>query len=145
MAADKILVDVNVFEDVFRRRGGWLESFRVIEKVRNGELSGYVSALPVPVLHFFQSARVGERQARGDVREMVKKFRMVALTERIIKRSWRSELPEFEDNIQFFSAEKAKVDLIVTRNKKHFRQQKMRVVNPDELLAMIEQQKQKPS
>lgn len=40
----KILVDINVFEDVFRLRQGWEASLMVINDVRNKQAVGYVSA-----------------------------------------------------------------------------------------------------
>ena len=44
-----ILVDVNVFEDVFRQRIGWEASLAVIGSVANTQVTGYVSALTPPI------------------------------------------------------------------------------------------------
>ena len=50
-----ILVDINVFEDVFRQRQGWEASLTVLNYVRNGQVVGYVSALTPPILYFLRS------------------------------------------------------------------------------------------
>ena len=49
-----ILVDVNVFEDVFRQRQGWEASLKVINCIRKKQATGHVSALTPPILYFFQ-------------------------------------------------------------------------------------------
>ena len=40
-----ILVDVNVFEDIFRQRIGWEASLVVVSSVAGGRVVGYVSAV----------------------------------------------------------------------------------------------------
>jgi len=59
------------------------------------------------------------------------------LTRSIILDALDSPLPEFEDNIQFYSAKAMQVDYIITRNKKHFVQQEIPVVTPEEFLHII--------
>ena len=43
----------------------------------------------------------------------------------------------FEDNIQFYSAKEMHVDYFITRNKKHFIQENIPVVTPEEFLHII--------
>ena len=47
-------------------------------------------------------------------------------------------LPDFEDALQLEAAKAAHVDVIVTRNKRHFRQQEVRVLNPEEFVEQME-------
>ncbi len=46
-------------------------------------------------------------------------------------------MPEFEDNVQFYSARAMQVDYIITRNKKHFVQPEIPAVTPEEFLHII--------
>lgn len=62
-----ILVDVNVFEDVFRQRQGWEASLTVLNCLRNGQARGYVSALTPAILYFFRRRTRGEKAARQAV------------------------------------------------------------------------------
>ena len=59
------------------------------------------------------------------------------MTRQIIFEALDSPMPEFEDNIQFYSAKAMQVDFIITRNKKHFVQQEIPVVTPEEFLRLI--------
>ena len=129
-----ILVDVNVFEDVFRQRQGWEASLTVINCVRNKQATGHVSALTPPILYFFRRRTRGERAARQAVQRILRGFTVVPLTGEAVERAYTTSLPDFEDALQFAAAEAANVDIIVTRNKKHFGQKEVRVLNPEEFV-----------
>jgi predicted nucleic acid-binding protein len=134
----KILVDVNVFEDVFRLRQGWEASLMVINEVRNGQATGYVSALTPPILYFFRRRARGEKTARQVVQQILQGFVVVSLTRDTIERAYATVLPDFEDALQLEAAKAANVEVVVTRNKKHFRQKDVQVLTPEEF---VEQQR----
>lgn len=133
-----ILVDVNVFEDVFRQRQGWESSLAVLNDVRNGQATGYVSALTPPILYFFRRRTRGEKAARQAVQRILQNWTVVPLTGEAIERAYTAALPDFEDALQLEAAKTAHVDAIVTRNKKHFRQPAVRILNPEEFVEQVE-------
>ncbi|MDZ7292694.1 MAG: PIN domain-containing protein [candidate division KSB1 bacterium] len=133
----KVHVDINVFMDVLTRRAGWFESLSTIDLLKSYGIAGYISALTIAILHFLRMRKVGEMQARTEVRTITQDFEIVPLTRQIIIDAFDSQLPEFEDNIQFYSAREMQVDYIITRNKKHFDQMGIPVATPDEFLKII--------
>jgi predicted nucleic acid-binding protein len=131
-----ILVDVNVFVDVLSGRKGFEDSIRVIDYVRKGKIDGYISALTVPLLWFLLSKWRDSTTAKKEVREIIKGFRIVALSDKIIEGSFNSEIEDFEDAIQFFSAIEAGCTIIVTRNKKDFKKtENINILTPEEFLS----------
>lgn len=132
-----ILVDVNVFEDVFRQRQGWEASVTVLNCVRNGQVAGYVSALTPPILYFFRRRTRGEKAARQAVQRILQNWVVVPLTGEAVEQAYTVALPDFEDALQLEAAKAAHVDAIVTRNKKHFRQQAVRVLSPEEFVEQV--------
>ena len=76
----KILVNVNIFEDVFRQRQGWEASLAVLNCMRNGQASGWVSALTPPILYFFRRKSRGEKAARQAVQRILQNCTIVRLT-----------------------------------------------------------------
>lgn len=133
-----ILVDVNVFEDVFRQRQGWEASLKVINCIRKKQATGHVSALTPPILYFFRRRTRGEKAARHAVQRILRGFTVVPLTGEMVETAYTASLPDFEDVLQFEAAKAANVDVIVTRNKKHFRQKEVRVLNPEEFVEQME-------
>lgn len=133
-----VLVDVNVFEDVFRHRQGWEASLTVINRIRKKQATGHVSALTPPILYFFRRRTRGEKAARQAVQRILQGFTVTPLTGEAIEVAYAASLPDFEDVLQLEAAKAAKVDALVTRNKKHFRQKEVRVLNPEEFVEQVE-------
>lgn len=133
----KVHVDINVFMDVLTQRAGWLESVAAIKSLKPRGISGFTSALTIAIIYFQRLRKLGETQARADAKFVTKDLEIVPLTRQIIFEALESPLPDFEDNIQFFSAKAMQVDYLITRNKKHFIQQEIPVVTPEEFLHLI--------
>ena len=133
----KLLVDVNVYIDVLTKRAGWEGSLRVLNLVRTShEVEGWASALTVPLLYFFRLRLAGEKQARADAQACMQGFRLVPLSDAIIRQALASALPDFEDNIQLASAEAISADHVITRNKKDFRSAQISILTPEEWLTV---------
>src|SRR3954471_21465244 len=105
-----ILVDVNVFEDVFRQRQGWEASLTVINCARNNQTTGHVSALTPPILYFFRRRTRGEKAARQAVQRILRSFTVLPLTGEAIEAAYVAPLPDFEDALQLEAAKAAKPD-----------------------------------
>lgn len=133
----KVLVDVNVFIDVITKRANWDGSLRVLNLVRRSPaIEGWISALTVPLFYFFRLRAADEKQARTDTQAAVKGFGLVPLTQDILHKALKSDLPDLEDNIQLISAEMTGAHHLITRNKRHFQPAAISVLTPEEWLAM---------
>lgn len=133
----KVHVDINVFMDVLTQRAGWAESVAALKSLKPRGISGFTSALTMAIIYFQRLRKFGEMQARTDAKFITRDFEITPLSRQIIFEALNSPLPDFEDNIQFFSAKAMQVDYLITRNKKHFAQQKIPVVTPEEFLHLI--------
>ena len=96
----KVLIDVNVFEDVFRQRDGWQASAAVLSAISKGESEGVVSALTPAILYFFRRRSRGEKAARVAVQGILRKLTVVALDGAAIDAAYATPLPDFEDALQ---------------------------------------------
>lgn len=130
-------MDVNIFEDVFRRRRGWRASEAVIRTVRRGEVIGYVSTLTPPILYFFRSQHHPEADARRLTRRILRRFRVINLTNRILNAAYASAMPDFEDAIQYESARTAQATYLVTRNVAHFTLPDVQAITPEDFLRVL--------
>jgi predicted nucleic acid-binding protein len=131
------LVDINVFEDVFRRRRGWRASEAVIRAMRHGKVIGFVSALTPAVLYFFRSQYHAEDKARRLTRTILRRFRVVSLTNHILEAAYASPMPDFEDAVQYESARTAQASYIITRNLSDFTLSDVSAIAPEEFLTVM--------
>lgn len=63
--------------------------------------------------------------------------RVATTNERTVDDSLASQFNDFEDAMQYYTAVKAKADVIITRNGKDFAASKLPVMTATEYLAMI--------
>jgi predicted nucleic acid-binding protein len=138
----KILLDINVFEDVFRQRQGWEASVTVLNCVRHGQVRGYVSALTPAILYFFRRRTRGEKAARQAVQSILGDCTIVPLTGEAVEKAYSASLPDFEDALQLEAAKAANADALVTRNTKHFQQKEINVLTPEEFVEQAEPMRQ---
>jgi hypothetical protein len=68
---------------------------------------------------------------------MLRGFSIVSLDGVAVNAAYGSPLPDFEDALQFTAARAARVDAIVTRNKKDFRQHHIPVFSPEEAIEAM--------
>ncbi|MGH7456230.1 MAG: hypothetical protein ACRENG_33065, partial [bacterium] len=66
-----VLIDINVFMDVLTKRVGWFESFTTIDSLKPQGITGYISAMTIAVLQFLRLKKVGEMQARAEVKTII--------------------------------------------------------------------------
>ncbi len=131
-----ILLDVNIFIDVLEDRAGLEASSKIIELVKENKLPGCISALTVPILWFLIEKRMSESEAKTKTKAIIKGFKIIPLTSRIINVSFDSEMADFEDAIQFNSTIKGEAEFLITRNKRDFMlNDRIVILTPEEFLA----------
>jgi len=132
----RILVDINIFIDVQRRRRNWNASYSVLKTVIDGKNEGSISALTPAIIYFLRREITPEGQARQETLDAIDGFRIVDLTESLIQAAFgEKRVEDVEDAIQFHSAKQSS-SLLITRNKKDFQRvaQDIKVLTPEEFL-----------
>ena len=83
-----MLVDINLFEDVIRKREGWIESSEILTKVRKKEIKGYISALTPPIIYFLRiKDKFTDEDAREEMDKITQDFEIINLTAEILKKA----------------------------------------------------------
>lgn len=136
----RALFDANVLMDVLMRRGGWRSSLALIQKVRNGKIEGYISALTVEIIYFLRARSLPEAESKEVTKRIIRGFKIASLTEDVVKRALDEErIEDIEDAVQFHSAKEV-AEIFITRNKKDFSTVKdeIEILTPEEFLEKYE-------
>jgi dTDP-4-amino-4,6-dideoxygalactose transaminase/predicted nucleic acid-binding protein len=139
----KILVDVNILQDVLSRRQDFQGSSDIILLVKRKLVEGWISANTFYILYYLQSKVNSEAITRQKVKDLLEGFSIIPVRQSTLKNAIESDLPDFEDNIQIESALQFNLDAIITRNKKHFEQDKIPVFTPEEFIEIFKKQEVK--
>ncbi len=131
---EKIFVDANIVMDLFEKRPEFYqeaqELFTLSDK-KNAKL--YVSGLTLANVHFLLY-----KHLKMEARKVLAKFKVLvevlAVDDKIIVLALTSDFKDFEDAIQYYTAIENEMDIILTRNKKDFKNSDLPILTAKEFL-----------
>lgn len=134
----KILIDTNVILDVFCNRAEFVEdSLKVFQYCEINQITGYLSALSVPNIVYIMRKELDGERIREILTMLTSLFSVVDLREGDLIRAADLDFSDYEDALQTVCALRAKVDYIVTRNVKDFKNSAVPAIKPSELLERL--------
>lgn len=133
-----LFLDTNVLIDLIAKREPYYYDIAIIASLADNKQIKLVTSS----LSFVNTLYVVSREVEKKlVLEALKKLRFICevstTDEIVIDKSLISNFTDFEDAVQYFSALHHKSDLILTRNKKDFKNSEITIMSPSEFLASI--------
>ena len=135
----KVLVDTNILLDVLAERFPFYAcSAKIWTLAELGRIEAFVSSISFNNVYYIVRKAADKRRARQALRLMRDIFVPVATDARIISQAIDSDIDDFEDAVQLYSAASIQADCIITRNVKDFivRKESFTVLAPDEFLVI---------
>ena len=134
----RVFVDTNLLLDVLAKREPfYAAAARIWTLAETGACDALVSAISFNnVFYIVRKARdpATARRALVLLRDV---FACVPADQRILNQAIDSDIPDFEDAIQFYSALHARADFLLTRNARDFPAAILPILAPDEFLALL--------
>jgi predicted nucleic acid-binding protein len=106
--------------------------------IEQGKLKGLVSPVIFANLFYILRKDHGNKGAVDRLIRLKMLLKIVKIGERTIELALSSSFTDFEDAIQYFAAVESKSDCLVTRNKRDYKDSKIPVFLPSELLHILE-------
>jgi predicted nucleic acid-binding protein len=133
-----VFLDINIILDIFLKRTPFYQaSAQVFSLVENKQIEGYLGALSYPTLFYL----LRKEKGGDETLQILKKVRIVLKTapvlEKTIDSALSSNFRDFEDAIQYYAAAEAKSEYLITRNKKDYPPKLLKIVTPEEFLALL--------
>ena len=133
-----LFLDTNVLIDLIDKREPFYNDIAVIASMaENKDFKLAASSLSFVNTVYVVSRSIEEKL----VLEALKKFRIICdvsnVDEIVIDKSLISNFNDFEDAVQYFSALHHKSEIILTRNKKDFKNSEIPTMTPSEFLASL--------
>ena len=133
----RLFLDTNIVIDLLDKREPFCnEAVRLFSLAYNKELQLIVA----PITYATASYLLQKGRSAEEVRILLANFRQLVrvatIDERIIDDALASQFRDFEDAMQYYTALKAKADVIITRNAKDFGASKIPIISPAEYLAL---------
>ncbi len=130
-----IFVDTNVIIDLIADRKPFSKfSIHIFSKAEERKIKLFTSSHCIATTHYLLKKYIDEKALRQILYDILDFLHIVAIDQHIIKKGLKSKYKDFEDALQIICASSIeKLDCIVTRNIKDFKDSEIPVMTPEEL------------
>lgn len=133
---DKLFLDANVILDFFCERSDfYLPAAKLLVKSYNKEIELWCSPISLATASYFmEKGNVDATEIFRKISDMTTLCGVSKIDRGVVEKALASDFKDFEDALQYFSAEQCNADIIITRNKKDFMASMKPVLTPTEYL-----------
>lgn len=133
----RLLIDTNVVIDLLSKREEFYEEAAdLFSRADRKELELTISSLTFANTNYVLSKMRSPKVAREVLRKFKVLVELLPLDDKITDLALSDErFPDFEDGLQYYAAMENGIDIIITRNKKDFKNSKIPVLTAKEFLA----------
>ena len=134
---NKILIDTNIVIDLLaKRKDFYIDAADLFSQADKKELNLTISSLTFANTNYILTKLKSAKEAREILRKFKVLVELLNLDDKITELALSDvSFPDFEDGLQYYSAIENDVDVIITRNKKDFKNSKLPVLTAKEYLA----------
>ena len=131
----KVFLDTNIIVDLIADRKPFSKySIEIFKKAEEKKIKLFTSSHSIVTTHYLLKKYLEEKILRDVLYNLLDYVTVIAVDTDVLKKGLRSKHKDFEDSIQILCASTIeKIDCIVTRNTKDFRDSEILVLTPDEL------------
>ena len=134
-----ILFDTNVILDVMLDRTPFSETAsQLLSLVEQGEISGIICATTVTTIHYLSTKILGKNESQNQIKNLITLFGIASVNRTVIEDALNSQFSDFEDAVIYQAANHSGAEAIVTRDPKGFKQSKLPVYSPIDLLKILQ-------
>lgn len=132
----KILIDTNIVLDVMLKREPFYKlSLEILGLAKKDDVEEYVSASAITDIYYLAYRQLRDK---GMVKKLMKELFTVvsvaSVSEQEIENALSLEWNDFEDSVQYSVAFLQEMEGIVTRNPNDYKEAKIKIWKPEELL-----------
>jgi predicted nucleic acid-binding protein len=133
----RLLIDTNIVIDLLSKRDKFYdEAADLFSRADKKELELAISSLTFANTNYILSKLKSAKEAREILRKFKVLVELLSLDDKITELALSDDnFPDFEDGLQYYSAIENQIDIIITRNKKDFKNSKIPVLTAKEFLA----------
>jgi len=135
-----VLIDTNVALDVLIHREPFFEFSQLVMLASEQKvINGYVTASSITDIFYITNNHLKDHAATYKLLKdhLIGTISIAAVDSKSIVDALDLEWSDFEDCVQYVVGDSIAADYIVTRNPKDYKNEKIKVVTPEELLNII--------
>lgn len=139
----KVFIDTNVIIDFLADREPFSEyAAFIFQLAKDKKIKVYVAAISFNNTYYILKQVSSHTKAIKLIKELEEMVEIQETNKAILKNAMKSGFTDFEDAIQYFSAEQiGNIEIIVTRNIKDFKKSDIPVLSPETTVKILMKEK----
>ncbi|MDR3109103.1 MAG: PIN domain-containing protein [Planctomycetaceae bacterium] len=138
----RLLLDTNIIIDLSQQRQPFCtEAVALVRQISNGNNYGFVAATTITNMFYILRKFIGRSEALLQIKNLLgsKNIDLLAVDKQTLIDALEYNLTDFEDSVQLSVADFNRIDYIVTRNLRDFRESFVPAISPTEALQKLSQ------
>jgi predicted nucleic acid-binding protein len=136
----RVFVDTDVILDVALARKPFLEHSKIVlAMLENNIAIGHVSSNCVANIYYIFRKVGGDINARDLIKKLLKYMTVISIEQSDVFEALKSNMPDFEDAMQNYSAIRNQCACIITRNIEDYQSSKLDVYSPLEFINLYKE------
>jgi predicted nucleic acid-binding protein len=132
----RIFLDANVLVSVLNKEYPLFpHSARILSLTDNSRFKVFTSPLCLAIAYYFAEKKSGTKLARKKLTLLSDNLNITTIDESITRLASKSNLEDFEDALQYYSAIESKCECVVTENTKDFYKCELEVLDCEQFLS----------
>lgn len=133
----RLLIDTNIVIDLLSKRDKFYdEAAELFSRADKKELELTITTLTFANINYILSKLKSAKEAKEILRKFKVLVELLNLDDKITELALSDDnFPYFKDGLQYYAAIENQIDIIITRNKKDFKNSKIPILTAKEFLA----------
>lgn len=133
---NKILLDINVCLDfILKRRPFSASAGKIFQAAEHKKLTAVIAAISFDTMFYILRPALGVQGATQRLDRLTLHTTVGTVDGQVIKKALAAGWNDLEDAIQYFSADSAACDIVITRNVNDFTPGSIPVLSPDDFIS----------
>lgn len=130
-----LFVDSDVILDVLEKREPFYDySAQILTLGDEKKVQLFTTSLVIANVYYIMRKHLGIQKAKENLRKLRIIVNVMSVNEKEVDLALNSELSDFENALQYFTALNNKIDFIITRNTKDYKNPKLIAQTPQEYI-----------
>ena len=135
---NRILIDTNIILDLILNRLPFSkEATSLFEKIADKRLIGYITSNSVTDIVYISKKSFSSEEIKKVILNLLKLIKIISVDEIDIIEAFNLDFKDFEDALQSQCSKKSKIDFIVTRNEKDFKDSETPAISIGKFLDLL--------
>jgi len=135
----RVLLDTNIVLDLLLQREPFADDAKdIFLLIENNQIDGFLCATTITTLQYLISKSKNKEEANHIIKTLLKLFDITHVDKITLLKACDDIGIDYEDSVIYSSAKISKIDIIITRDNKGFKNSKIKILKPKEFLAIFE-------